>query len=114
MRGLQLNENLLNVGAFFVKETKTAPEYRIWTINEIHPAMQRVLDNGAAIDLEVWDVPLSGLSSILLQEPAGLCIGKVTLADGEVVLGVLGEAALCDGKTEITVFGGWRAYMALK
>jgi hypothetical protein len=58
---------------------------------------------------EVWAVPPTGLASILLKEPPGLCIGLVTLADGRSVLGVLGEAYLCATGTEITQFGGWRA-----
>jgi hypothetical protein len=42
----------------------------------------------------------------------GLCIGKARLADGTIVLAVLGEPFLCDGRKEITDFGGWRAYIA--
>jgi hypothetical protein len=64
--------------------------------------------------VEVWAVPLAGLASILLKEPPGLSIGKVKLADGSEVLGVLGEPVLCDGQKEITSFGGWRAYTASK
>lgn len=115
MRGLELNGNLLNVGATFVREAQTEPTYRLWSIDDRHPAMLRVREGGAAIALEVWDVPVAGLATILLQEPPGLCIGKVRLRDGEVVLGVLGEPILCENKQEITQWGGWRAYMeALK
>lgn len=110
MRGLVLNQNLLDVEARFVEETSTAPEYRLWTINDVHPAMQRVSTAGQEIMLELWDVPVSGVSSILMQEPPGLCIGKVTLVDGRTVLGVLGEAALCAGQKEITEHRGWRKY----
>jgi hypothetical protein len=52
------------------------------------------------------------IAQVLQQEPAGLSIGKVVLASGEEVLGVLGEAFLCEGKPEITQHGGWRAYTA--
>ena len=37
--------------------------------------------------------------------------GKVVLRDNSEVPGVLGDPALCDGQKEITVFGGWRAYL---
>lgn len=114
MRGLELNPNLLAVNAIFVREDKTAPEYRIWSINDKHPAMQRVKSGGVSVALELWDVPASGIAQVLQQEPAGLAIGKVKLASGEEVLGVLGEAFLCEGKTEITQYGGWRAYIASK
>ena len=110
MRGLELNPNLLAVGASFVRETVTEPSYRLWSINDCYPAMQRVADRGVAIAVEVWAIPANGISQILLKEPAGLCVGKVRLADGEEVLGILGEAILCEGKPEITQWGGWRSY----
>lgn len=112
MRGLELNGNLVNAGARFVRETTTAPLYRLWSIGDRHPAMMRVNRGGASIWLEVWAVPAPALATILLQEPPGLCIGRVTLADGESVLGVLGEVALCETGREITQYGGWRAYLA--
>ncbi len=112
MQGLELNGNLLAVGATFGYETTTEPAYRLWSINDRHPAMVRVQDGGVAIVVEVWHVAAAGLSQILLREPPGLCIGKVKLIDGNEVLGVLGEPILCEGQREITEFGGWRAYVA--
>ena len=112
MRGLALNPNLLNVGAIFDCETQTEPAYRLWTIDDQYPAMVRVADGGAAIAVEVWNVPLAGLGIVLGQEPPGLAIGKVKLATGETVLGVIGEPLTVEGKIEITQFGGWRAYQA--
>jgi gamma-glutamylcyclotransferase (GGCT)/AIG2-like uncharacterized protein YtfP len=111
MRGLELNENLESVGATFVRESRTAPVYRLWSIDDRHPAMMRVASGGAAIAVEVWSVPAAGLAAILLREPPGLAIGKVRLDDGTEVLGVLGEPILCEGQREITSHGGWRAYL---
>lgn len=99
-------------GARFVREARTAPVYRLWSIGDRHPAMVRTATGGAAIVVEVWDVPPAGIADILLQEPAGLCVGRVTLEDGSETLGVLGEMTLCDGQREITRYGGWRAYVA--
>lgn len=112
MRGLELNPNLIEVGATFVRETTTEPCYRIWSINDRHPGMVRVREGGVAVGVEVWAVPPAGLAEVLLREPPGLSIGKVKLSDGEVVLGVLAEPVLCEGQREITQHGGWRAYMA--
>lgn len=112
MRGLSLNQNMLDAGATFVRETLTEPNYRLWSINDCHPAMVRVADRGKAIAVEIWAVPAAGIANILLQEPPGLCIGKVRLMDGETVLGVLGEPILCENQREITQWGGWRAYTA--
>jgi hypothetical protein len=114
MRGLELNANLLNAGAVFIEETLTESAYRLWSIDDRHPAMLRVANGGQAIAVEVWKVPGEGIALILLAEPPGLSIGKVNLADGRTVLGVLGEPILCEGRKEITAFGGWRAYIASK
>jgi hypothetical protein len=114
MRGLELEPNLLAVGASFVREDATAACYRLFSIDDRHPAMLRTSDAGASVALEVWDVPAAGLAQVLQSEPAGLTIGKVLLRDGSVVLGVLGEPFLCESKREITSFGGWRAYVASK
>jgi hypothetical protein len=114
MRGLELNQNLTNLGAIFLKETTTAPIYRLWSIGDRHPAMQRVTRGGVAIALEIWAIQPAGLGTLLGQEPSGLSIGKVQLQDGETVLGVLGEAICCENGIEITEYGGWRAYIKAK
>jgi len=114
MRGLELNGNMIEAGAKFVPETTTSPSYRLWTIDDRHPAMLRDSTEGAAIAVEVWIVPPAGLASLLLKEPTGLSIGKIQLADDSEILGVLAEPVLCEGRREITSFGGWRQYMASK
>jgi gamma-glutamylcyclotransferase (GGCT)/AIG2-like uncharacterized protein YtfP len=112
MRGLERNAYLLAAGAVFDREARTAPSYRLWTIDDVHPAMLRVTSGGASIAVEIWLVPPGGLASILLSEPDGLCVGRLTLDDGSEILGVLAESALVAGHREITEHGGWRAYLA--
>ena len=114
MRGLELNGNLVGAGARFVREARTAPAYRLWSIGDRHPAMVRVATGGVAVAVEVWDVPDAGIAELLMKEPPGLCIGKIRLEDGSQTLGVLGEPALCEGQREITRYGGWRAYIAAR
>ncbi|UJP01985.1 MAG: hypothetical protein LZF85_09325, partial [Nitrosomonas sp.] len=113
MRGLALNRNLLELGAVFVEETLTAPFYRLWSINDRHPAMQRCA-SGGKISLEIWSIDSSNIGELLSREPAGLSVGKILLADNREVLGILGESYLCDGMQEITEFGGWREYKGLR
>jgi len=110
MRGLELNPNMIAAGARFVREARTAPEYRLYSIKDVHPAMLRS-PGGGSIALELWEVPAEGVAGILLAEPAGLAIGKVVLEDRSEVLGVLGEPWLCEGAPEITRHGGWRRYV---
>ena len=114
MRGLELEHNMIENGASFESEARTASCYRLWSINDSYPGMIRVdsEDPGAAkIDVEVWRVPASGLAHILAGEPPGLAIGKIELEDGRFVFGVLAEPLTVKGMREITSFGGWRRYM---
>lgn len=111
MRGLELNPNLIEAGATFVREDTTAPCYRLWSIGDRHPAMIRTTDgSGVGVLLEVWEIPLIGLASVLAKEPPGLAIGKVLLADETVMLGVVGEPFLVENQREITEYAGWRPY----
>ena len=113
MKGLELNGNLINAGAVFVEETKTKSIYRLFSIDDRHPAMYRVTEGGNEIAVEIWEINDSGLVSVLEKEPSGLCIGKVELNDGRRILGVIGEEILCAGMKEITGYGGWREYIRI-
>lgn len=110
MRGLELNGNMLKAGGVFVREDHTDAHYRIWSINDRHPGMIRVKQGGTSVALEVWELPLASFANLLQSEPAGLSIGKVILADGSEVLGVLAEPWLVEGQKEITDLACWRHY----
>jgi gamma-glutamylcyclotransferase (GGCT)/AIG2-like uncharacterized protein YtfP len=111
MRGLELNQTMQAAGAVFVAAAHTAALYRLWSIRDAYPGMLRANQGGTAIGLELWEVPSAGLLQILNQEPPGLTIGRVALADGTEVMGVLAEPYAVEGQREITSFGGWRAYI---
>jgi gamma-glutamylcyclotransferase (GGCT)/AIG2-like uncharacterized protein YtfP len=110
MRGLELNKNMVQAGGTFVREDSTDAHYRIWSINDRHPGMIRFANGGTKVALEVWELPLVSFASLLLSEPAGLAIGKVTLDSGEQLLGVLAEPWLVENQKEITQYGSWRVY----
>lgn len=114
MRGLTLNENLHEVNAKFIKETTTSNQYRMWTINDHYPAMQRSLKGGAQIDVEIWQLTPESLLNIIENEPPGLCLGKVEIIDEGWIFGVLGEDYICQDRREITQWGGWRNYLSRK
>lgn len=115
-RGLELEPNLVNLGSIFVKEDRTMPEYRLYSINDVHPAMVRVpanATNGVSVAVEIWCVPADGVATLLGQEPPGLSIGKARLMDNTTVLGVIAEPALVVGMKDISDFdGNWREYIA--
>jgi hypothetical protein len=114
MRGLELNQNMIEAGATFVYEARTAPVYRLWSIDDRYPGMIRVNEGGASIALELWEVDDVGLVRILAKEPPGLTIGHVLLDDGREVLGVLAEPYITADKNEITQYIGWRNYISSK
>ena len=65
MRGLELNGHLIDAGATFLREDSTAPCYRLWSIGDRHPAMVRTSGEGARVAVELWSVPMEGLTRIL-------------------------------------------------
>jgi hypothetical protein len=98
-----------------VRETTTEPATASGPSTTITGDAQTLLvTEGVAVQVKVCAVPAAGLAKILLSEPPGLAIGKVRLADGSTVLGVLGENALVQGQREITGHAGWRTYMRSK
>lgn len=112
MRGLALNNNLVSAGARFIRETKTAACYSLWSINDEYPAMLRSSNGGNSVVVEIWEIDPNGLLEVLSKEPPGLCLGKIELLDNSNVFGILSEPWLCEGQKEITAWGGWRNYIA--
>ena len=115
MRGLRANQRMVDVGARFIREACTEPNYRIWSKADEYPVMiLEVNGGGRSIAVEVWSVSANGVITLFNGEPEGLSIGKVHLDDGTVVLGVIGEPAEVVGQLEITEYGGWRDYIGAK
>lgn len=112
MRGMVSHDVMLDAGARFVREDSTEPSYRLWSIEDRFPAMLRVAEGGASILLEVYELPPEGFVAVLQREPVGLSVAHVRLVAGETLLGVVGEQILCESGSEITEYGGWRAYRA--
>jgi len=111
MRGLGLHGNL--DGATFLEATRTAPVYRIHSINDVHPGMYEVGAGGVSVEGELYDVPDEVWARVEAGEPPGLYRGPVKLADGRVVPGILYPRELAEGHhRDISDFGGWRRYRA--
>ncbi|VEA72533.1 allophanate hydrolase [Serratia rubidaea] len=69
-------------------------------------------DGGAAIEVELWDIPLARFGEFVAEVPPPLGIGTLLLADGRRVKGFICEPWALAGATDISAFGGWRAYRA--
>jgi len=118
LRGMPLNHELTSRNARFVASTTTASTYRLFALADTTPPKPGLLcvehdaDGGAAIALELWDVPEAAFGTFVAGVPAPLGIGSVTLADGSTVKGFICEPAGLRDAQDITHFGGWRHYVA--
>jgi allophanate hydrolase len=115
MTGLPLNGQLTARRAVLNRRCRTAARYRLFALAGVTPArpgMVRVEADGVALEVEVWDVPVSEVGSFLALIPAPLGLGMVELDDGATVHGFLCESAGLAGALDISKFGGWRAYLA--
>jgi allophanate hydrolase len=114
LTGMPLNGQLTERGAHLVQATSTAAHYRLYALPNTtppKPGLKRVSAEGAAIALEIWDMPASQLGSFLALIPAPLGLGKVELADGSWVTGFICEGFALDAAQDVTAHGGWRAYI---
>jgi allophanate hydrolase len=114
MSGLPLNKELTERGGRLVRACRTAPGYRFFALPGGPPERPGLLrsESGAAIEVEVWEIPVAAFGGFVGGIPAPLAIGSVELEDGMRVKGFLCEAHATKGARDITEFGGWRKYLA--
>ena len=118
LRGQPLNWQLQAAGARFVSATRTASAYRLYALANTTPPKPGLVrtegPEGRAIDVEVWELPLRTFGQFVMDVPAPLGIGTLELADGLEVKGFICEPSAVgesSAATEITSFGGWRAWL---
>ena len=116
LSGLPLNGQLTERGATLREATHTAPHYRLFALPNSRPPKPGLLrigegERGAAIAVEVWDVPIEAVGSLLALIPPPLGLGSLELADGRWVHGFICEAHALAAARDITPFGGWRAFL---
>lgn len=113
LEGLALNAQLRQRGATLRGAARSAPCYRLYALADgKRPGMVRDAQHGAAIAVEVWELPSSEVGSFLAGIPAPLGLGKVELEDGRWLTGFICEDYGLQGAQEITDYGGWRAWLA--
>jgi allophanate hydrolase len=113
LSGLPLNPQLVERGARLERATRTAPRYSLFALpGTTPPKPGLVRDGNAAIEVEVWRMPLGGYGSFVAAIPAPLGIGRIELEDGDWVQGFVCDPSALAGAADISRFGGWRAYLA--
>ena len=118
LTGFPLNKDLTSRGATLSRATWTSKQYRLFALQSSSgpkkPGLQRVPDasDGAHIEVEVWDLPTASMASFMATVPSPLSIGKIELENGSWVQGFVCEPWGLEGATDVTHFGGWRAYIS--
>jgi allophanate hydrolase len=115
--GQPLNHQLTSRNSTLVKATHTAPIYKLFALADTVPAkpgLVRVdpnLEQGSQIEIEVWEMPIADFGSFVAEIPSPLGIGTLILADQETVKGFICEPYGLRNATDISHYGGWRAYL---
>jgi allophanate hydrolase len=115
LEGMPLHWQLVSREAKLVALTKTAPVYKLYAMTDtipMKPALIRVAEGGAAIEVEVYELSLEHFGSFTVEVQPPLAMGTVTLESGEQIKGFVAEPRAIDGAKDITELGGWRAFMA--
>jgi allophanate hydrolase len=114
MSDLPLNHQLTDRGAYLLEKTTTSAHYDFYALPggpPFRPGLVRTA-GGAAIEIEIWAIPLDRFGSFVAGIPAPLGIGTLETASGEWVQGFTCESYAVAEATRITELGGWRAYLA--
>ena len=115
LSGLPLNHELTSRGAQLLATTTTARAYRLYALPGTQPekpGLVRAAANGAAIEVELWSLPVAAFGSLVAGVPPPLGIGTITLRDGSQVKGFVCEAHAVAEAQDISSYGGWRNYLA--
>lgn len=114
MQGLPLNHQLTDRGARFLERVQTSTSYRLYALPggpPYRPGLVQV-DGGVSIEVELWSIPMIHYGSFVAGIPEPLGIGTITLADARKEQGFLCEQFATWDATDISEFGGWRAYVS--
>jgi allophanate hydrolase len=116
LRGQPLNHQLTQRRARFVRECRTAPDYRLFALSSSIPPKPGLMCDpdfaGDGIEVELWAMPENQFGGFVAAVPPPLTIGNVALDDGTQVKGFLCESAAVSTAAEITRFGSWTRYLA--
>lgn len=118
LEGQPLNWQLTSHGGRFVRRANTTSNHRLYALGGPGVAKPALIcvdpaDPGAAsIEVEVWRLPATSIGVFSQYIPAPLGLGRVALDDGSMPTGFIAEPSARLDASDITRFGGWRAYLA--
>ena len=111
LSGLALNKELIALGGTFVREVRTAADYRLYAIPDSDPPKPGLVRDpgfaGPGVPAEVWSLSPSAFGLFVARIPQPLGIGKIAMSDGSMPSGFLCEQWAITGAQEIK--NGWRS-----
>ena len=114
LQGQPLNWQLTERSASLERACRSSANYRLYALPDgKRPALVRDDQRGVAIEIEVWLMPAAEFGSFVAAIPAPLGIGKLETEDGEWLSGFICEQGGLEGASDISEFGGWRAYLKI-
>ncbi|CAM4490829.1 allophanate hydrolase [Nocardia ninae] len=114
LRGQPLHWQLEQIGARFTGDIRTTDAYRLTALATTppKPGLVRHGDGrGVPIAGELFRVAEAGLGSFLATLPAPMALTSIELSDGRSVIGFACTYEAAATATDITSFGGWKAYL---
>ena len=114
LQGMPLHSQLTDRRARLIKSCKSSKSYKLFALANTtppKPGLIKAKSNGFAIDLEIYEMPISEVGSFLDLIPAPLGLGNIELEDGSWVKGFICEPYAIDGSKDISDLGGWRSYI---
>jgi allophanate hydrolase len=116
LSGMPLHWQLSSRNARLIGAGRTTAAYKLYAMaggSPPKPALVHVgVEDGAAIEVEVYELDLAAFGSFVAEVPPPLAIGTVDLETGEAVKGFVAEPRAVAGARDISPFGGWRAFVA--
>lgn len=100
-------------GLRFIEEARTAPRYRLYSLEERWAALVPVEKGGVSVEGELVEVSDERWPEIVASEPPGIVPGPIELDDGREVTAALGDPVHMERHAvEITEHGSFAAYLA--
>ena len=99
-------------GTRFLGVARTAALYRMYSIDDRHPGIYRVISGGVSLAGELYALTPGQHEALLAQEPPGLYEDGVLLDDGSSARAMLFPRDIIEkgSYADISRFGGWAAY----
>jgi len=113
LSGMPLNYQLTERHGVLLETTRTAPCYRLYALANTTPPKPGLIraDDGAAIEIELWKLPVAEFGSFVALIPGPLGMGTLETEDGRRVKGFICEGWAIPDAKDITALGGWRNYI---